>query len=932
MERAEREQDEDRRESPDDPQRGAELISDVSESQQAAFTDSEGDETRRDDEEAVDDDDDDDDDDDEDEDDELIVLDPEHPLMKRFQSALKKHLTEQLERLELKLQEKVMEEQMEKSRYEQLCTILYSEQRDLATLQASLEILQENRAKAASDRRQAEEQLEITRNEYRSITEQVKKEHTKVSELQSEVDTFARRLIYMQEVTSDLHSEVAAMKNTKNKAQAEKRQAEEQKLQQDLYVERLIKQVEKLREQIALYEVQTLAQTKDKEAARDALAEAQLELDSIVVEKKQILQQLDSSMIEMKRRDEAYTTMQEALRSANHELRALDTELEGFNRSITQEQEKNEVLTVMVNRAELNRDTYRKLLTQIGTKKEALQKLCTTYTRTLQETEKSLTSVTTECSVRQSELTILTKQIEKEACVRMELEEKIMRKMQEQLTHDSSAKHTHHLTMTIMAQHREKEGQLAKVKGDSAAVTLEVSEVALRLEALSRLQLEQEQEVKERNQLLLTKEAAVTKLISTIERNQATISMYNKKIEQIRASTGHEDLGPLEIEVRALNKQLEELGAEKKEQHQSWLWQQGELVRLRQEKQAQSSATQTLNTQLTILQQRNIRNKSEIEQEERGLVELERESKVLRLDMEKLNSLLNQKAQLKQELEQSNSLMEKSFIQTLKDAERESVEMQLRLEKLQEEKKQLLNSLEEAERQIMLWERKIQLAKETRLAVESEVGKGDMPTIKAEIHRKERHYNQLLKQREMMLREMEAAVARRENIVRRSEAQTQSNRKHTTRANLQNTLQNLQRNILQTHKQAEEYSGVIAQLQQEQSSLCESLKEKQMQITDLKNTSSTYKDDIKDMQETKEKNLIQLLALQSRVKQLQLVMEDRYRATAKGEDVLQLAMNTLQEELNMTRDVLQQVLQDYPQYKPLLHRICLLLSAHTHSE
>ncbi|GAA6068888.1 coiled-coil domain-containing protein 40 isoform X1 [Tachysurus ichikawai] len=104
-----------------------------------------------------------------------------------------------------------------------------------------------------------------------------------------------------------------------------------------------------------------------------------------------------------------------------------------------------------------------------------------------------------------------------------------------------------------------------------------------------------------------------------------------------------------------------------------------------------------------------------------------------------------------------------------------------------------------------------------------------------------------------------------------------------------------------------------------------------MQITDLKNTSSTYKDDTKDMQETKEKNLIQLLALQSRVKQLQLVMEGCYRATARGEDALQLAMNTLQEELNTTRDVLQQVLQDLPQYKPLLHRICLLLSAHTHT-
>lgn len=71
-----------------------------------------------------------------------------------------------------------------------------------------------------------------------------------------------------------------------------------------------------------------------------------------------------------------------------------------------------------------------------------------------------------------------------------------------------------------------------------------------------------------------------------------------------------EDLGPLALEVRSLNKQLEELEVEIKEQQHFWLWQQGELVRLNREKQAQSSATLTLNTQLTILEQRNLRKKS----------------------------------------------------------------------------------------------------------------------------------------------------------------------------------------------------------------------------------------------------------------------------------------------------------------------------------
>jgi len=60
------------------------------------------------------------------------------------------------------------------------------------------------------------------------------------------------------------------------------------------------------------------------------------------------------------------------------------------------------------------------------------------------------------------------------------------------------------------------------------------------------------------------------------------------------------------------------------------------------------------------------------------------------------------------------------------DAERESIELQDNLDSIKEEKQRLLNSLIEAERQIMLWEKKTQLAKETREAVDSDVGQGEI--------------------------------------------------------------------------------------------------------------------------------------------------------------------------------------------------------------
>lgn len=62
----------------------------------------------------------------------------------------------------------------------------------------------------------------------------------------------------------------------------------------------------------------------------------------------------------------------------------------------------------------------------------------------------------------------------------------------------------------------------------------------------------------------------------------------------------------------------------------------------------------------------------------------------------------------------------------------------------------------------MLWEKKTQLARETRAAVDSEVGQGEIKAMKAEIHRMQVRYAQLMKQQEKMIQEMEKAVSRLE--------------------------------------------------------------------------------------------------------------------------------------------------------------------------
>ncbi|KAJ8364428.1 hypothetical protein SKAU_G00132590 [Synaphobranchus kaupii] len=857
---------------------------------------------------------------------ELVVLDPDHALMRRFQSVLKSHLERQLENLNTDMRENRNMERIECKGREELGVEVYSVQHELARLQANLEDQHETNTQMAAQHHHAQEQLEGVRSQYQTTINQTRQQRTCDSQLQTEVDNLALRLFYMQGVNRDLQSDIAAVKNASRKARAEKSQAAEQKNAQDLYVERLTQQEERLTEQIGLYNVQTDEQSAETQVAKEALTEAQMEMDSLLVEQKQLLQQWNSSLLGMRRRDEAYAAMQEALRIVRNQVRSLDTEIDGFKKSIAEEEERNERLTVLLNRSQLDCDTSRKLIAQNQAQQEALQAKYSTYTRMLQETEQMLARVTGDCAVRQGELATLRKQIEKEASFRLELEDKIITKMQEHLTHDQTAKYSRRLMEEMAAHRTDRDLKLSQLENEVAQVTLGSTEVTLQLESLARVLTELGQQMDQKHKQLSDKEAEMKKQMIVMERKQDTISICNKKIDQISAETGHKDQGVLEIRVNKLTKELEEVGAETKEQQQYWLRQQEELVRLNQERQTQTGALLTLQTQLTILQQKKVRREGEIQQESRELAEVDRHMKNLMLDLVKLNTLLNKNSQQHETLEQDNSLMENDFLHRLKEAERESIAMQMKHENIQEEKERLLSLLVETERQIMLWEKKTQLARESQVAVDSEIGQGDIRSMKAEIHRMEVRYGQLMKQQGRLLNDMEAMVARRGTIETRAKAQSRADRRQPTHTDFHGILQGLRRKIQDTQKQVKESGGVIEELQETQRALSTNLREKQQQLNELQSASAVRTADLRSFQDSKEKNLTRLVTLQARAKQLQVVREGRYTFVAASESALEPAKQRLEERLHTVSTVLHRVCQESPQHEGALRHLSLILA------
>lgn len=77
----------------------------------------------------------------------------------------------------------------------------------------------------------------------------------------------------------------------------------------------------------------------------------------------------------------------------------------------------------------------------------------------------------------------------------------------------------------------------------------------------------------------------------------------------------------------------------------------------------------------------------------------------------------------------------------------------------------MLQSIVEAERQLLLWERKIQLEKEIQNALDPEIGQSEIKLLQKDIHRMELRLDELRKRQEQAIQEMERAVYKRQVII-----------------------------------------------------------------------------------------------------------------------------------------------------------------------
>ena len=220
-----------------------------------------------------------------------------------------------------------------------------------------------------------------------------------------------------------------------------------------------------------------------------------------------------------------------------------------------------------------------------------------------------------------------------------------------------------------------------------------------------------------------------------------------------------------------------------------------------------------LRTQKSILEQKKLRINSQVQSHEKEIRQLEVAKNNLDFEMNKLNDLFYKNTDLQEKLKNDNFNIENEFKQKLKELENQSIRLENNIASLKESKADILAEIVEAERQILLWERKIQLEKEMQDALDPTIGQTEIVAMRKEIHRMNLRYEQLRKKQEEMIKDMERSVFKRETIqlkylpkVEKKNAQDKSSQGKLSRqiANLKQTLKHTTENTMKLDQSIEQ--------------------------------------------------------------------------------------------------------------------------------
>ncbi|KAA6384894.1 MAG: putative flagellar-associated protein 172 [Streblomastix strix] len=697
-------------------------------------------------------------------------IDPDAPIIKRVQDVIKGRLEKHIEELRLEKYEKDGEVKKASAGREQIGVELYQYQQDLANKYAELAQLQERFNVAKSEKDKSDSNLKNAQEETDKKHEELSNLQLKVANSQRELDKANSDLMELKQFNETVLGNIAVYRRTTYHTDEALQQQESQKKEQDYLVMRLESELHSLQDQFSLLDAQVVAQQKETENARATLQEANTEKENIQLEERQLLLQYNSTTIGIQRRDEALQQTEEVLHDQKEQIVTLNSEIIGYRHLIHQEEEKSEKNTAILSNVKGDHERLQKRIENAKTTHEKMMEDLGLLKKTVDAVEGDVSRAKGKAGSLSADITTLQKNLQKLQSETIAIEDKISNFLNEKLSFDKFAKATAQKREKMLERVRGQDIEAANVMNELERLKLDILKTQAHTGTLNKALEELLRQLKEKDAIIEKFEVEMRRKNDDIQKKQGEVDKLNRKYDEIMRNKKEEDMGPLEATIYNLSREIEKKKEQCSEMERNWMRQQMSLLALIKTNDHLEGEISDTQAEHTVLSQKKLRLERQIDSEERELHELKEEVKRLYTTMQTLNNEISKRNKNHDTLSAETIDLEARFVNRLQELEEEAVKLEGELDEQRRTHERMNTEIIESERQAMLWNRKIELEKETQSTLDTAGDESDIKEMEEEIHRMELRLDSIRKEEEKEVKKMEQKVMARESIAQKHNA------------------------------------------------------------------------------------------------------------------------------------------------------------------
>eukprot|EP00958_Prasinococcus_capsulatus_P004436 scaffold412_cov388-Prasinococcus_capsulatus_cf.AAC.10 len=681
-----------------------------------------------------------------------------------------------------------------------------------------------------------------------------------------------------------MKNEIAVTRTATNTIEGNVSKLEKEKLEQDILIESMQANLKRLEQRCELFEAQRLAQAKQTKLARETLAQAANDMEAVNFEKKQLAQQWKSSLVAMARRDEALHATEEAVKELQERQLTLQGEIEGYRRGLKAEEDKATALARVSEKLDQDAKLVARQIQEKRHRGESLKEVIATHQGEIdraQELERREAALRRKLEAESLEL---DRSIVKVNNSIHKMEAQLLDRVSEQMTLDKSVQKTKQATEQLRADIREQGMQSAMLQNEATKTQLNILYTTSHNTKLRETLNSLDDELQRKGLMIEKLELEIRRRNNEIEKQTVIVDRLNRQYDKITANMEDENTGPLEATIANLTKEVNSKQDEGQKLQRQWIGFQTELVDVVGQNNAVAEQVQQLKCEHAVLLQKRSRLDGQLHQHQQEIKHLNIQISSMHNEMTRLNKQIARNSTLQCALTQDNVDLETDIVSNLKALEGEASRMESNIDASKIEKQEILTSTFQAEAQVMLWERKIQLERETQATLDANADDATTNSMKVEVHRKAVRYDQLMKQQQKLVGDMGRAIDKRSFIEDRALAQAKKP-SIPTEAALENAIRGLRQQVRQHERAAKASSDHIVQMQAEQVTIQCDINQRCSRMTELRSEDKRLSVELDVASKDRTKLLLRRRKLQRQSKHYEDLEAGKYRPIGTSDEV-----------------------------------------------